>query len=79
MMVPEKKALKTTSKRFPLKKKKKTRKKSAGCKRRQKGSGGNGGGIIRQFSQKARLPDLHLFMLSWAILLQTGIVYRESG
>lgn len=60
-------------------KKKKTRKKSAGCKRRQKGSGGNGGGIIRQFSQKARLPDLHLFMLSWAILLQTGIVYRESG
>lgn len=78
MMVPEKKALKTTSKRFPLKKKK-TRKKSAGCKRTQKGSGGNGGGIIRQFSQKARLPDLHLFMLSWAILLQTGIVYRESG
>lgn len=77
MMVPEKKALKTTSKRFPLKKK--NRKKSAGCKRRQKGSGGNGGGIIRQFSQKAQLPDLHLFMLSWAILLQTGIVYRESG
>lgn len=81
MMVPEKKALKTTSKRFPLKKthKKKKRKKSAGCKRTQKGGGGNGGGIIRQFSQKARLPDLHLFMLSWAILLQTGIVYRESG
>lgn len=74
MIVPEKKALKTTSKRFPLKKKK-----SAGCKRTQKGSGGNGGGIIRQFSQKARLPDMHLFMLSWAILLQTGIVYRESG
>lgn len=77
MMVTEKKkSSENNIKEISLKK---TAKRVQGAKGHKKGGGGNGGGIIRQFSQKARLPDLHLFMLSWAISLQTGIVYRESG